>query len=60
MRGEDLLKLAGNVELSQSNLPSWGEIVNLGTASTAKDVGDRISTVRRAEEIRGEVRVMRG
>ena len=50
MRGEDFLQLAGNMELSQSNLPGCGEMVNLGTASTAKEVAERISTVRRAEE----------
>ena len=50
IRGEDLTQLAGSMELSQSNLPSWGDIVNLGTASTAKDVGDRDSTVLKAGE----------
>ena len=50
IRGEDFLQLAGNMELSQSNLPGCGEMVNLGTASTAKEVAERISTVRRAEE----------
>lgn len=47
--GDDLLQEGGSTELSQSNFPIWGEIVNLGTAKTAKHEGERTSTVRRAE-----------